>query len=496
METSSKNSRTFATSTSVLALALVTLVSITGCYTQVTSDQGDYWGHTGRAKREKVVVVQQAPTYDTVLASNAAPDAVDTVYINDDRSRADNGYQNSQTIVNNYYTTDEGYYDGFYGSPYRSGVTISIGFGRFGRYYDPWGSYYHVYSPYYASSWYDPYDYWYHRGGGRYYDPYYPYPPSPFYSCYAPVYDPFDFYYPYYGRGYYGGGYYGGHGYYGDRDGYRGSGSSDNSNHKIGRIRGGESRGTNGRSSGTGTSVGRGGNNSPSGTRSGGGGRVGRANSENLQVPSTVGVSQTGSTQTGAVQTGTHIDANNLNSGQRTSDGRAVLIGNNSAPTNLTQGNAVLNSNASSSGNVQIVSTPSVNAQSSGTQNVSTPSSASTPQHRIIYVRRSDAQSAASHNVVSFSDPSVRRERAAQAAQTETVGRNSESYKPQVGRQAEPRRVESSSGWSAPASSSGSTTTSTGSTSNGGSNSGGSNSGGSNSGGGSSDGGRSVGRSK
>ena len=208
-----------------LLLFAATSLSIGGCYTQLASNRGDYYGYTGRMHRHRVqpaqsdtLIVQEHPS-STVSAQREAVQydttyKGDTVFI-DERPRADYSYPNGGEVVENYYG------DAYPYDYYSPGLSLSLGFGwPYHSWYSPWYSYY--------PSWYYPYD-WGYPG-------FYP----PVYDAYAPFYG----FYGYPGFGYgFGGGYYGygfhhhdffDHGFHGDGLALGGP--------RLGRIGGGERR--------------------------------------------------------------------------------------------------------------------------------------------------------------------------------------------------------------------------------------------------------------
>ena len=197
-----KNSARHLVRLLLFAATGLSFMVVEGCYTQLASNKGDYYGYTGRVRHRRTV---QSDTIVNPPASiaQAQPAAVryattykgDTVFIDEDRSRTDYAYPGGTTIINNY---NDGYlpYDSY--SYPRPSYGLSIGFGwPYHSWYSPWYSY----PSYYPNDWYSP--------------GFYP----PLYDCYAPFYA-YGYSYGYgyggghYGQGYYGYGSYDNHGFY------------------------------------------------------------------------------------------------------------------------------------------------------------------------------------------------------------------------------------------------------------------------------------------
>jgi len=148
-----------------MLLTSVIITSLTGCYTQVaTTDPEPYTTTT---------IYKQSTESDNYYSEDG--ELIDSSYY----SEIDPEYEESVTIINEYYNNyPSGYYDYY---PYFSiGIGLSWGWG-WGGYYSYWPSY-----PYYSGWW----------GCGY---------PTPYYGCYSYYYDPYycyGGYYPNYGYGY------------------------------------------------------------------------------------------------------------------------------------------------------------------------------------------------------------------------------------------------------------------------------------------------------
>jgi len=331
----------------LLATLLAGTPLLTGCYTRVASDDGDYWGYTGRPRRHQRVITQQQVVSDTIFSKDSTQP--DTVVIDDSRCRNDLGYTSGgsgETIVNNYYYDDPWYTA--YPYPYRPyGGTFSITLGYDWGWFDQPYAYY----PYgFYDTWYDPF----------WYNPY-------------PVWPGFGFgYYGYgygRGRGFHDGfrrgfdrayGYDDYHDGYGSRGGY--GGGVSNPNHRVGRIGGGETR-TGGSSPVAGITANR--NMNATATRSGVSGmqpaftapnntQVSRTGSQSMQIPAT----SAGAT---SVQTG----RSSMTPASRSQMTPATQTPNVQTP-NVTRSAPVINNNNSA---------PAVAPTNSGPQRSGQPSS-------------------------------------------------------------------------------------------------------------------------